>query len=77
MTRRPLVLLVTLALGLLLVTPLAAEAQQATTMHRVGRLLAAGSPAAGPDPSFEAFRQGLRELGYVEGQNVVIEDRYV
>jgi putative ABC transport system substrate-binding protein len=75
MTRRTIRFFVTLAFTLL-VAPLAADAQQATTVHRVGRLLAAGSPAAGPDPSFEAFRQGLRALGYVEGQNVVIEDRY-
>jgi putative tryptophan/tyrosine transport system substrate-binding protein len=75
MPRRTMALLITLTLAIL-VAPLAAEAQQATNVHRVGRLLAAGSPAAGPDPSFEAFRQGLRELGYVEGQNVVIEDRY-
>jgi putative tryptophan/tyrosine transport system substrate-binding protein len=77
MTRRPIGFFVTLAFAFtLLVAPLAADAQQATTVHRVGRLLSAGSPAAGPDPSFEAFRQGLRALGYVEGQNVVIEDRY-
>jgi putative ABC transport system substrate-binding protein len=75
MTRRTIGFFVTLTFTLL-VAPLAADAQQATTVHRVGRLLAAGSPAAGPDPSFEAFRQGLRELGYVEGQNVDIEDRY-
>jgi putative tryptophan/tyrosine transport system substrate-binding protein len=75
MTRRTIGFFVTLAFTLL-VAPLAADAQQATTVHRVGRLLSAGSPAAGPDPSFEAFRQGLRELGYVEGQNVVIADRY-
>jgi putative ABC transport system substrate-binding protein len=75
MPRRTMALLITLTLAIL-VAPLAAEAQQVTNVHRVGRLLAAGSPAAGPDPSFEAFRQGLRELGYVEGQNVVIEDRY-
>jgi putative ABC transport system substrate-binding protein len=75
MTRRPIGFFVTLAFTLL-VAPLAADAQQATTVHRVGRLLSAGSPASGPDPSFEAFRQGLRALGYVEGQNLVIEDRY-
>ena len=68
-------LVVTLALVLLTV-PLAVEAQPPTKVHRVGRLLGAGSPASGPDPSFEAFRQGLRELDYVEGQNLVIEDRY-
>jgi len=65
----------TLALVLLLV-PLASDAQQATKVPQVGRLLSVGSPTAGPDPSFAAFRQGLRELGYVEGQNVVIADRY-
>jgi putative ABC transport system substrate-binding protein len=75
MTRRTIGFFVTLAFTLL-VAPLVADAQQATSVHRVGRLLAAGSPAAGPDPSFEAFRQGLRALGYVEGQNVVIKDRY-
>ena len=60
----------------MLVAPLTAEAQQVTKVPQVGRLLSVGSPTAGPDPSFEAFRQGLRELGYVEGQNVVIADRY-
>ena len=68
-------LLVTLALGLIL-APLAAAAQQATKVHRVGLLTeAGGNLPSGPDPSFEAFRQGLRDLGYVEGQNLVIEDR--
>jgi hypothetical protein len=79
MTRRTIGLLVTLAFTLL-VAPLAADAQQAATVHRVGRLLAVGSPAAGPEPSFEAFRQGLRELGYPAGQlcqrqNAWISDR--
>jgi putative tryptophan/tyrosine transport system substrate-binding protein len=63
-------------LALVLLVPLASDAQQVTKVPQVGRLLSVGSPTAGPDPSFEAFRQGLRELGYVEGQNVVIEDRY-
>src|SRR5712691_2161119 len=64
---------VTLTLSLL-VAPLTAEAQQATNVHRIGRL-SAGSPTA-PNPNLEAFRQGLRELGYVEGQNLIIESRY-
>ena len=60
----------------ILMAPLATEAQQATTVHRVGRLLGVGSPHSGPDPPFEAFRQGLRERGYIEGQNLFLEDRY-
>jgi putative tryptophan/tyrosine transport system substrate-binding protein len=65
--------LVTLTLSML-VAPLTAEAQQATKVHRIGRLHP-GSPTE-PDPNLEAFRQGLRDLGYVEGQNLVIEYRY-
>ena len=41
-------------------------------VSRIG-FLRAGAP---PDPHVEAFRQGLRELGYVEGQNIVIEYRW-
>jgi putative tryptophan/tyrosine transport system substrate-binding protein len=66
-------LLMTLVLGFL-VAPLAADAPQATTVHRIGRLIA-GNPPAGPDPSLEAFLQGLHDLGYVEGQHLVIEHR--
>jgi hypothetical protein len=54
-----------------LVVPLAAEAQQATKVHRIGYLIAGSSPA-GPDPRLHDFRQGLRDLGYVEGQNLII-----
>jgi ABC-type uncharacterized transport system substrate-binding protein len=75
MTRRIIGLLVSLALAIL-VAPLAAEAQQATNVHRVGRLLGVGSPASGTDPAFEAFRQRLRELNYIEGENLLFEDRY-
>src|ERR1700693_6052198 len=68
MNRRDTVLAL-LALG---AAPLAAEAQQAAKVPRIGYLTT--SLAASP-PLPEAFRQGLRDLGYVEGRNVVIEYR--
>jgi putative ABC transport system substrate-binding protein len=58
--------------GVLLTAPLAAEAQQAAKIARIGYLT--GSLATGAH-LHEAFRQGLRDLGYVEGRNVVIEYR--
>jgi ABC-type uncharacterized transport system substrate-binding protein len=51
-----------------------AEAQQVTNIPRIGYLNAV-SPSAVSD-RVEAFRQGLRELGYVEGKNIIIESRY-
>jgi hypothetical protein len=54
--------------GGLVAAPLAAEAQQAAKIARIG-YLSPGLVAA----SLEAFRQGLRDLGYVEGRNLVIE----
>jgi ABC-type uncharacterized transport system substrate-binding protein len=74
MTYRTLGLLITLALGLL-VAPRAADAQLLGNVHRIG-LLKYGSPSAGADPDGEAFRHGLRALGWVEGQNLVIEERF-
>jgi len=68
------VLRVALTLSIL-VASFVAEAQQATKVHRIGRL-SAGPPTLDPNPSLEAFRQGLHDLGYVEGQNLVIEHRY-
>jgi putative ABC transport system substrate-binding protein len=56
--------------GGLLAPPLAAEAQQARKAYRIGLL----SPTS-QSPSIEAIRDGLRTLGYVEGQNLVIEYR--
>src|SRR6516165_12477473 len=54
--------------------PLAARAQQATKVARIGFLGLA--PAALYAPRVEALRAGLRDLGYVEGKNVVIEFRW-
>ena len=69
------VLIVLLAVAVLGV-PLAAEAQQAASLPRIG-FLAAASPSDPRVPRFlQAFRQGLRELGYVEGQNIAIEFRW-
>jgi putative ABC transport system substrate-binding protein len=51
-----------------------AEAQQLARVPRIGFLIAS-SPSA-MAPRLDAFRQGLRELGYVEGKTVVLEHRY-
>jgi putative ABC transport system substrate-binding protein len=67
-------LLIILVFGFLM-APLAAEAPQATTVHRIG-LLRYGHPPAGADLEGEDFRHGLRALGWVEGQNLVIEERF-
>ena len=72
MIRLKLIFSVTLALvGLF--NPLAAEAQQADKMARIGYL--ALNLAAGDPRTREAFLQGLRDLGYVEGRNLLIEHR--
>jgi ABC-type uncharacterized transport system substrate-binding protein len=56
--------------AVLLTAPLAAEAQQTAKVPRIGYL------ALNPTPHLtEAFRRGLRDLGYVEGRNLVIEYR--
>jgi putative ABC transport system substrate-binding protein len=59
--------------GVLLAAPLAADAQQADKMARIGYL--AFNLAAGDPRIREAFLQGLRDLGYVEGRNLLIEYR--
>jgi putative tryptophan/tyrosine transport system substrate-binding protein len=58
-----------------LTTPFVGEAQQTRKIPRVG-VLAGQSPNDSPAPPILAFRQGLRELGYVEGQNIGIEWRW-
>jgi putative tryptophan/tyrosine transport system substrate-binding protein len=71
MMRRPIGLLV--ALGFFC-APLAAEAQPSAKVPRIG-LLSVLSPALGESKA-ESFRQGLRELGYIEGQNFLLESRW-
>lgn len=63
---------VTLALGIL-VAPLAADAQQPGKVYRIGFLCPLFKPGG---PALAALRQGLRELGYVDGQNVVFDVRF-
>jgi putative ABC transport system substrate-binding protein len=57
----------------LLAAPLAADAQPATSIPRIGYLTAV--PLSANSARIEAFWQGLRELGYVEGKGIVIEWR--
>ena len=73
MTRRTVGLFVTLALGLLVVS-LAGAAQPSAPVPRIG-LLSVLSPALGESKA-EGFRQGLRELSYIEGQNILLEARW-
>lgn len=58
----------------IVLAPLAAEAQAPTKVARVG-WMSRGGPTA-KDTNMDAFRQGMRELGYVEGQSFVLEPRY-
>src|SRR5260370_22452047 len=69
---RALGLGVPLVIALLVVAPLAIEAQQSRKVYRVGSM----SRGSGSDALTETFRQGLREFGYVEGQNLVTEYRW-
>jgi putative ABC transport system substrate-binding protein len=66
---------VTLTASLVL-APLAAEAQQAGQLYRIGLL--GGSPPNSPggQRAWDGFFRGLRELGYAEGQNILVEGRW-
>ena len=70
MTALTLIVVLTLSL---LAAPLTAEAQQRATVPRIGILTPASEAST---PLWEAFRHGLRDLGYVEGQSIVLEYRF-
>ena len=65
---------ITLIGGAGLAWPLGARAQQDGSISRIG-ILWPGASLPAP-PRMEAFRQGLRDLGFIDGQNVIIELRY-
>jgi putative ABC transport system substrate-binding protein len=65
--------IVTLTLSLL-AAPLAVEAQPSAHVPRIG-LLSIFAPAVGQSKA-ENFREGLREVGYMEGKNILIETRW-
>ena len=53
------------------------EAQQPAKIPRIAYLATRNTPtSATPDPAADAFQQGLRELGYVQGKNILVEYRY-
>src|SRR5438132_9812375 len=62
--------------ALLLSLSFSAAAQQPKKIPRIGYVSGSGD-ANNPGPNVEAFRQGLRDLGYTEGKNIVVEYRYI
>ena len=64
-------IIVSTVVGLILTSFYPVQAQQPAKMRKIGFLNRTGAFSA----NIEAFRQGMRELGYIEGQNIVIEFR--
>jgi putative tryptophan/tyrosine transport system substrate-binding protein len=69
-----LALLVALTLSLFTL-PFSGNAQGAAKVYRIG-MLRPGSPPAWSSPNLAAFRQGMHDLGYIEGQHFVVESRW-
>jgi putative tryptophan/tyrosine transport system substrate-binding protein len=61
--------------AILLALNFPAKAQQRGKVPRIGYLSGRGDSSTS-DPLVEAFRQGLRDLGYIEGKNILVEYRY-
>jgi putative tryptophan/tyrosine transport system substrate-binding protein len=61
--------------GLAVAWPLVAQAQQVGRSYRIGVLAPSSRPSA-ENPPWVAFKQGFSELGYVEGQNLILESRF-
>jgi putative ABC transport system substrate-binding protein len=74
-TRFLAVLILLLAVAVLVV-PSAADAQRAANLSRIGFLAPLSPSDLRVERFLQAFRQGLRDLGYVEGQNIAIEFRW-
>src|SRR5262245_15605700 len=62
--------------ALLFVLCVPVEAQQPKKIPRIGYLVTAGDPG-NPNSTDKAFRERLRDLGYIEGKNILIEYRYL
>src|SRR5438445_4680825 len=74
MVAGPMILkILSVVTGLLFVTPLAVEAQKTGKLYRIGVL--DPTPVALSVANLDAFRQGMRDLQYTEGQNFVLEYR--
>src|SRR5438094_9111528 len=67
---------VTLVAGTCLLEPLAVRAQQTGKIFRIGLLAPANEATPAPWIELEALRTGLRDLGWVEGKNFLIETRW-
>ena len=76
LTLSPLPFALSLVSAMLFALCPTAEAQQPKKVPRLGYLVTAGDPGNLGSPD-KAFRQGLRDLGYVEGENILVEYRYL
>ena len=68
-------ILLSIATAIIIAFPCRADAQQRERIPHVG-ILSPSAPSTAADANLEAFRQGLRDLGYVEGRNIILEYRW-